>query len=301
MTDIATTVSSRQKPVLVTDSACDLSPAMLDELGVVCLPFPVIVNGVEYLDEAGSAMSTEEFYGLMRQGATTKTAAIPVPMLVETFSRFAAEGVPVIQMGLSSALSGTFDGVHRAREIVLEQYPDATITIIDSLNASTSQGLLIHETARRIASGHGHDALVEWLAEARTALSANFTVDSLEWLRRGGRISAAAAAAGTVLDIKPRLRIDREGRLVVAQKLRGRRKSLTALADLVARDILEAGAQTIAIGHGSAEEDAQRLRELIAERVEVGDVLMLEVGPVIGSHTGPGMVSVVFWGPQREA
>ncbi|TLM82329.1 MAG: fatty acid-binding protein DegV, partial [Actinobacteria bacterium] len=85
------------------------------------------------------------------------------------------------------------------------------------------------------------------------------------------------------------------------QKLRGRRKSLTALADLVASDILDAGAQTIAIGHGSAPEDAQRLRELIAERVEVGDVLMLEVGPVIGSHTGPGMVSVVFWGPQRES
>lgn len=295
------TITSGRKPVLITDTACDLSPAMLEELGVVCLPFPVIVDGVEYLDKTGEAMSNHRFYDLMRGGATTQTAAIPIPLLVETFERFAAEGVPVVHLGLSSALSGTFEGVHTARDRVLERYPEAVITIVDSLNASTSQGLLVHETARRIAEGADHDSVVAWLAEARTALSANFTVDSLEWLRRGGRISAAAAAAGTVLDVKPRLRIDRGGRLVVAQKLRGRRRSLTVLADLVAADIVDPAGQTIAIGHGSCEEDALRLREMIAERVEVGDVLMLEVGPVIGTHTGPGMVSVVFWGAQREA
>lgn len=301
MTDESTTTVSGNLPVLVTDSASDLAPAMCDELGVVCLPFPVIVDGVEYLDDTGQKLPNETFYALMRDGATTKTAAIPIPLLVDTFTRFAAEGVPVIQLGLSSALSGTFEGVHRARDIVLEQYPEAVITIIDSLNASTALGLLVHETAKRIAQGQTHDDVVAWLGEARTALSANFTVDSLGYLRRGGRISAAAAAAGTVLDVKPRLRIDREGRLVVAQKLRGRRRSLIALADLVAADIVDARGQTIAIGHGSAEEDALRLRDMIAERVEVGDVLMLEVGPVIGSHTGPGMVSAVFWGPQRAS
>lgn len=293
------TPATQPTPVLVTDSACDLAPALLAELGVVCLPFPVIIDGVEYLDESGQAMPNERFYELMSSGAIAKTAATPQHMLVDTFTRYAAEGVPVIQMGLSAALSGTFEGVHRAREMVLQEYPDASITVIDSLNASTSQGLLIHETARRIASGVGHDEVIAWLAEARTALSANFTVDSLEYLRRGGRISAAAAAAGTVLDIKPRLRIDREGRLVVAQKLRGRRKSLTVLADLVAEEIIDAPNQTIAIGHAAAEDDAHRLREMVAERVEVADVLVLEVGPVIGSHTGPGMVSAVFWGPQR--
>lgn len=300
MTDSTTSISGR-KPVLVTDSACDLSPAMLADLGAVSVPFPVIIDGVEHLNESGEFMPNEQFYDVMREGATTKTAAIPIPLLVKTYSRFAAEGTPVIQLGLSSALSGNFEGVHTARSMVLEQYPDAVITIIDSLNASTAQGLLVHETAKRIAEGAGHDTIVEWLADARTALSANFTVDSLEYLRRGGRISAAAAAAGSMLDIKPRLRIDREGRLVVAQKLRGRRKSLTALAELVASEIVEPQAQTIAIGHGSAEEDALRLRDMIAERVQVRDVLMLEVGPVIGSHTGPGMVSVVFWGSQREA
>jgi DegV family protein with EDD domain len=286
-------------PVLITDSSCDLPPETLTRLGVVSLTFPVILDGREYMAQGDEPLTNADFYARVREGATPSTAAIPIPTYVECFERFAAEGTPAVFIGLSAALSGTFEAMHLARATVLEAHPDAVITIVDSLNASTALGLLVLETAERIAAGAGHDHVVAWLDDSRTLVNGYFTVDTLEYLRRGGRVSDVAALAGTVLDIKPVLSLDPSGAIVPTDRVRGRKKSLRALAEICARRIDRSGGGRVGIGNGDALADAETLRDLVLERMPDAEIVMTEVGPVIGSHTGPGMVSIVFMGQRR--
>jgi DegV family protein with EDD domain len=185
-----------------------------------------------------------------------------------------------------------------ARDIVLGEYPGADIRVIESLNASVALGLVVLEAADRIDDGASIDQLAEWLDPMRSTVNAYFTLDTLEHLRRGGRISDMAAVAGAMLDIKPVLRIDETGALVISDKLRGRRKSIAALVDILARRI--DGGCRILVGHGDAPEDAARLAEMVRERAGAADVIVTEVGPVIGSHVGPGMLAVAFLGTERS-
>jgi DegV family protein with EDD domain len=285
-------------PVLITDSCCDLPAGLLAEQGIVSLDYPVVLDGVEQVDGSGRPVSHALFYGRVRAGAAPSTAAIPIPSYVEAFRAGASQGRPVVLLGLSSALSGTFDRALMARDMVLDEYPGADIRVIESLNASVALGLLVLEAADRITGGATIDELAAWLEPARTTVNAYFTLETLEHLRRGGRISDVAAAAGTMLDIKPILRIDEAGALVISEKLRGRRKSMTVLADILQRRVDDG--RRILVGHGDAPEDGARLAEMVRERVGSADVIVTEVGPVIGSHVGPGMLAVAFLGAERS-
>lgn len=292
-------MASSAPPLLVTDSCCDLPRDITDSLGIVVLDYPVILDGEEHTGHDGSPLSAADFYGRVRVGALPSTAAIPIPWYVEAFAEGARAGRPVLLVGLSAALSGTFDRALMARDIVLAEHPDADIRVIESLNASVALGVLVLEAADRIASGVSADELVAWLGPARSSVNGYFTLETLEHLRRGGRISDVAAMAGTMLDIKPVLRIDGEGALVISEKLRGRRKSMTMLADILAKRIDGAGRRVL-VGHGDSPDDAARLAELVKERVSDADIMVTEVGPVIGSHVGPGMLAVAFLGEGRE-
>jgi DegV family protein with EDD domain len=286
-------------PMLVTDSCCDLPRDLLDSLGITVLDYPVILDGEEHTSHDGSPLAAADFYARVREGSLPSTAAIPIPRYVEAFRAGACEGRPVILLGLSASLSGTFDRALTARDMVLGEYPDADIRVVESLNASIALGLLLVAAADRITAGADAEALLSWLGPARSTVNGYFTLDTLEHLRRGGRISDVAAAAGTMLDIKPVLRIDATGALVISDKLRGRRKSMTTLADTLARRI-DGGSRRVIVGHGDAPEDAARMVELVRERMADADVLLTEVGPVIGSHVGPGMLAVAFFGSGRE-
>jgi DegV family protein with EDD domain len=287
------------KPVLITDSCCDLPPALLDKIGVEVLHLRYLIGDEEHIDDLGATMSYEHFYDLMRDGATPTTSAIPLGEYVEAFERAAVAGRPVLLIGLSSALSSTFETARTARDMVVAKHPGADIRVIDSLNASTALGLLVFEAANRLAAGADIDGLEGWALDARTRVNGYFTLESLEHLRRGGRISDAMAFAGTMLDVRPVLRIDAHGELVFAGQARGRRKSMSALVDVIAKRVVDPETQTVFVAHGDAEADAVALVASLAERVPFCEVRVTELGPVIGSHVGPGMLAIVCWGKDR--
>ncbi|MCE5203423.1 MAG: DegV family protein [Coriobacteriales bacterium] len=286
-------------PVLVIDSCSDLTASMVDHLDVEVLHFPFTLDGQERLDDFGKTLPHRDFFARMRDGATPTTAQIPRTELERVFSQAAASGRPLVYFGFSSELSSTFDSAHLARDAVLEQFPSADIRLVDTHSASIAEGLFVHEAATRHADGATADELVAWAEENKLRVNGYFTLENLESLRRGGRISDAAAAAGTMLDIKPLLTLDRDGKLVLKKSIRGRKKSLAALVDIVGERRDAAVGETVAIGHADAPEEAEYIRSVIEERWAPAEVLMLEIGPVIGAHVGPGMVAVSFWGAER--
>lgn len=288
-------------PVLITDSCCDLPPEMLAEAGVAVLEYPLVLDGENAVDERGRALSHAAFYDRVRAGAAPSTAAIAIPAYAAAFRDAAEQGRPAVLVGLSAALSGTFERALTARDLVLADVPDADIRVVESLNASVALGLLVLEAARLVTGGADADALVAWLETERTRVNGYFTLETLEHLRRGGRISDVAAMAGTMLDIKPVLRIDDAGGLVIAEKVRGRKKSMRALVDTLERRLDGPPRRTVVIGHGDAPAEAEALREQLLERVAFDEAIVTEVGPVIGSHVGPGMLALAFLGRERPS
>lgn len=284
------------KPVLIIDSCSDLPASVVEELGVEVLNFPYTLAGKEHLDDFGRSQSHAEFYAAMRAGDHPTTAQIPRQAFLDSFRAHAAAGEPVLYLGFSSALSGTFDVAWLARQDVLAEFPDAEIRLVDTRAAAVAEGLLVYEAALRWRDGMPLAEIEAWVLANRPRLNGWFIVDDLETLRRGGRLPGAVAAAGALLDVKPLLHVTEDGRLEVKRSIRGRQKSMRALADLVAERAADPASQTIAVAHGDCAEDAARLRELITERVQVADIMTTEVGAVIGTHTGPGMLAVVFWG-----
>ncbi len=282
------------KVALIADSCCDLPVELLERYDIHTLLFPYVTDGVEYIDDFGQTTSHADFYRSMEEGKQPTTTQIPLRSYLDVYRGLAEQGIPAVHLSFSSALSGTYETALRARDMVLEEFPDARLEIVDSLRASTAEGLMVLEAARYIERGYSLDELVAWMLAERLSYRGYFTLATLEHLRRGGRVSDVAATAGAVLDIKPILHIDDEGQLKIDRTVRGRKRSLRMLADTVAKRIVDPESQTVAIGHGDAEEDALRLRDLVAERVDVKEFVFLQTGPVIGSHTGPGMVSVVF-------
>lgn len=287
--------------VLATDSCCDLPSELAEELGLVVLEFPFTLDGEEHLDDLGVSMPASEFYAAMRAGSTPTTAQVPLASYVQAFTAAAEAGVPILFLSFSSALSGTYEASLVARDSVLREHPGADIRVVDTLSAAALQGLLVLEAARRSDAGTTLDDLEALVRAKRTCLNGYFTIDTLEALRRGGRLSDLAAAAGSMLDVKPLLRVNGCGELVVDRPVRGRKKSLRALADTFASRAAHPGSHTVVITHADAPEDAAVLEALMRERVDLGEVLTFPVGPVIGSHTGPGMVAAVFWGPERDS
>lgn len=284
---------------LITDSCCDLPAAFIAETGVEVLHFPYEMDGEEHLDDMGETLSHADFYDRMRGGSQPTTAQIPRPAFMEAFRRHAERGVPVVYLGFSSGLSGTFDGAFLARREVLVEFPDAEIHLVDTLSASCAEGLLVYEGIRRWRDGWSAADIAEWAETERMRMNGYFTLDGLESLSRGGRIPDAAATAGAMLDIKPFLTLDVNGKLGLRKAIRGRKKSLRALVDVMEERGEDLADQTVGICHGGCPDDAESLRVLIEERMDVGDILMMQTGPVIGAHTGPGMLAVVFWGARR--
>jgi DegV family protein with EDD domain len=272
---------------------------MLETLGLELVSFRFTIDGEEYVDDLGMTMSHAEFYGRMRAGAHPTTAAVPMADYLEVFTRCAESGRPAIMLGLASHLSSAHEAALGAAEMVRGWHPGADIRVPDTINASATLGFLVLEAAERIAAGMGIDELERWVLQERCRINGYFTVDTLEHLRRGGRIPNIVAYAGTMLDVRPILRIDGKGALVLVGQSRGRRKSIKALADVAVQRAEEASSHRVFIAHGDALEDAEALREMVLERLPFAEATITELGPVMAAHAGPGMLAVVFWGKGR--
>ncbi|HOE57391.1 MAG TPA: DegV family protein, partial [Bacillota bacterium] len=241
----------------------------------------------------------KEFYAAVRNGEMPSTSQVNVYEYTEIFKRCAMEGKALVYLGFSSGLSGSVSSANLARDMVCEEIKDADITVIDSKCASLGEGLLAYQANEMLESGASKDEIVSWIETNKLRVNHWFTVDDLGHLKRGGRLSGAAAFVGTLLDIKPILKVDDEGRLIPVSKVKGRKKSIKTLFEMLKENIEYPEGQVIAISHGDCIEDAEYLREMIQKEFPVKDVIINEVGPVIGSHSGPGTLALFFMGVKR--
>lgn len=288
---------------LLLDSCCDLPRNVLDEAGVDFFRFPFIMNDGEHFDDLGITMTPKEFYDRLRKGEVSGTAQVPYPMLLEKFEQAAQEGTPTVYLAFTSGLSGTYETVERVAEEVREKYPTFELYTVDTKLASVAEGLLVYEAIRQRERGLSARQLAEWAQEARWYVHCLFTVDSLEPLRRGGRIPDMAAYAGAKLDIKPLLNIDLNGALALAGVSRGRKKSLKALVACYQEDhdTSSSAPQTIIVGHADDESSAKWVEGKLDLPKNSLPPIRCNIGPTIGSHVGPDMVALVFWGADRRA
>lgn len=282
---------------LIIDSCCDLPPAVIDVPGVELLRFPFMLDGEERFDDMFESLPAREFYTRMRKGAEVSTAQIPIMTITDALTRAVESGVPTVYLGFTSGLSGNFGTVQLIHDQLMAEHPDAELYVVDTHLASIAEGLLVYEAIRQRARGLTAEELVAWANEARFYVNELFTLDELEWLRKGGRIPASVAFAGSKLDVKPMLDISLDGKLSLSGVARGRKKGIRQLAEFYRRNAVELGTGSyIVIGGADCPKDVERLKD---EIVKVDDtVLFLEtsIGPVIGSHVGPGMLAIAFMG-----
>ena len=285
--------------VILTDSGCDLTEALAKELELTVLPLSVTVNGKEYhnyLDER--EISHKDFYALLREGNTGKTSAINLDTFKEAMEAILKEGKDVLYLGFSSGLSGTYQVGALAAEEMAEKYPDRKILTADTLCASLGQGLLVYYAVMQKRAGKSIEEVQRYVLDRRLNLAHWFTVDDLNHLKRGGRVSATTAMVGTLLSIKPVLHVDDEGHLINMEKARGRKASVRRLAAKVLEDMLEED-QPIFISHGDCLEEAEQLADLLRGKPHIGEITIGYVGPVIGAHAGAGVLAIFYLGKNR--
>ncbi len=285
-------------------STADLSKEHFEKIDVHYCCFHYEMDGVQYLDDLGQSMDFDVFYQRMTDGAMTKTSQINADEYEEYFAQFLSQGKDIIHLTLSSGISGTFNSANLAKALLEDKYPDRKIYVIDSLAASSGYGLLIDHLATMRDSGATIDELAAWVEEHKLNLNHWFFSSDLTFFIRGGRISKAAGAVGTVLNICPLMNVDFEGRLIPRYKIRTKKKVIQAIVDKMAEQA-EGGTDYSGkcfISHSACEEDAKAVAALVEERFPNlnGRVLINSIGTTIGSHTGPGTVALFFWGQKRE-
>ncbi|HQJ38178.1 MAG TPA: DegV family protein, partial [Bacillota bacterium] len=272
--------------VLLIDSCTDLPRSYVDKNEIPFVSLVCNFKDQEYKDDFGKSISYRDFFDAVRNGEMPSTAQVNVYEYTEIFKKYAAEGKSVVYLGFSSALSGSLSSAYIARDTVMEEFKDADITIVDSKSASLGEGLLAYYVNEMLKAGASKDEVVSWLETNKLKMNHWFTVDDLGHLKRGGRLSGTAAFLGTLLDIKPVLKVDDEGRLIPISKVKGRKKSIKTLFEMLQENITAPEEQVIAISHGDCIEDAEYLKEMILKEYNVKDVIINHVGPVIGAHTG---------------
>lgn len=286
---------------LIVDSCCDLPPELLKRDDIQLVKFPYIVEGKTIDDDMFQSITAKEFYDQMREGAEPSTAQLSVPTLTAAFETAVAEGVPSVFLVFSSGLSGTYDTALLVRDQVLEAHPDFELYLVDTKLASIAEGLLVYEAIRQMDNGLSAKELAEWAEEARFFVDCEFMVEDLDALRRGGRIPASVAVAGAALDVKPLLTIDLEGKLQLIGVARGRKKGIKALVECFQKNTADDDlSKYMVVGNADCPKDAQRLEDLLRKVDEKMVFIDGNIGPVIGSHVGVGMLALAFWGTDKR-
>lgn len=284
---------------IITDSTADLPMEYLKEHNVECLNLSYIVDGETY--GHGKELPYKEFYNMMRQGKMPTTSQVNPEEAKECFENAMKQNHEILCLAFSSGLSGTYNSMRMAAEEVMEEHPDCKILVIDTLCASLGEGLLVYKAVTLRDEGKTIEEVAEWINTHIQNIIHIFTVDDLFHLHRGGRVSKATAVMGTLAGIKPILHVDQEGHLTALSKVRGRKKSLQALVDYMAEKMGSFASENdmVFISHGDDLESAEFVRDCIKERFGIENFLINNVGPTIGSHAGPGTVSVFFIGETR--
>lgn len=284
---------------IVTDSSCDLPAPLLEKMGIRVVPLAVNLDGKTYFNYPdGRAIGFEEYYAQLRSGKQATTSAVNMSLFRTVMEAELIAGHDVLYLGFSSGLSGTFNaGAMAARELQ-EEYPEFELIAVDTLCASMGQGLLVYLAALEKAGGKSMHEVRDFVEAQKLHICHWYTVDDLQHLKRGGRIGGTTARLGTMLNIKPVMNMDNEGKLAAVSKARGRAAALRALVDKMGEQAIEPEKQTVFIAHADCYDDAHKVAEMIHERFG-SKSLINYIGPVIGAHAGPGTVALFFVGKER--
>lgn len=285
--------------ILMTDSDSDLPFALQQEMNIPVVQMPYTLDGQEYLDDLGQSLDYKTYFDKMRAGAHPTTSALNEFVYLEYFEPILQEGKDLLFIAFSSQLSATINAVYSARDQLLEKYPERKFIVVDTLSISGPQTLLVIKAHEMYLSGASIEEVAAWLEENKLRAQAWFTVDDLTYLKRGGRVSPAAAAIGTLLDLKPILTETCEGKLAAAEKVRGRRKAMNYIVDKAVENIEDQKESIALLLHADAPEDALRLKDLAQAKLPELTIRIENVGPVIGAHAGPGTLALCFMGKKR--
>lgn len=289
---------------LVTDSCCNLAEETIDRYGLHVLPLTFMADGEDTVYQSylkGEKTDLSQFYKMMRDGKVFRTSLPNLSNTETLFRSMLDAGRDILYLGFSSGLSGTYEATELLAKQLRGEYPDRKIYTVDTLAASGGQGLLVWHACQHAEAGEGIDAVRDWVEGNKLRLAHWFTVDDLMFLWRGGRVSKTSAWAGTLLNIKPVLHVDDEGHLIPMEKVRGRKKSLTALLNHMEKTGTQPLAdQMVFITHGDCLEEAQWLEQQIRERFGVRNIVVNCIDPVIGAHSGPGTMALFFLASNRN-
>lgn len=285
--------------LLCTDSCADLSRQLYEDLDVRYISMIYRIEGKEYMDDCFKSMDSHTFYDKVRSGSSSSTALINTERYLEFFRPFLQAGQDVLYIGFSSGLSGSFQSSVLAVEELRQEFPERKIYTVDSLAASMGQGLLVYWAAQKRNAGMSIEDLAQWVEDNRLHLAHWFTVDDLNHLYRGGRVSRTTAFLGTMLSIKPVMHVDNEGHLIPIFKIKGRKAALKKLVEQMRNTVSRPEDQVIFISHGDSPNDAKMVGELIRAEFPVKEIVYNDIGPVIGSHSGPGTVALFFLADER--
>ncbi|MGT2959218.1 fatty acid-binding protein DegV [Streptococcus bovimastitidis] len=282
---------------ILTDSTADLDQSWAQEHQVDILGLTINCDGKTYETVGSDVLSSSELLAMMKAGSKPTTSQINVGEFEKYFRKHAEAGQDVLYIAFSSALSGTYQSAVMAREMILEDYPDAVIEIVDTLAAAGGEGYLSILAAQARDRGQSIQAAKALVEDFHPRLRTYFLVDDLYHLMRGGRLSKSSAILGSLASIKPILWIDQAGNLVPVAKVRGRKKAMKEIVNQLTSDI---GHSTMIIGYSDDQEAAQELRETLLEHAEVTDVLIMPLGPVIAAHVGPNTLAAFAFGKEKR-
>ena len=279
--------------IIFVDSACDISCDLLNDWGVRYCSLSLVFSGdtKEYSDHE---IPAHEFYDKMRNGALPKTSAANMGKLCDAFEGIVKDGYDILYLGFSSGLSATCNFAREAAEEIMSQYEGSKIVVVDSLCASAGYGLLVKLLVNKKNEGFDIDDLASFAENTKMNIMHWFTVDDLKYLKAGGRISATTALLGGMLNIKPVMKVDENGKLVSVSKARGRKAALKAMVDMFEQTAIDKKDGLIYISHGDCIDDANLLADMLKENSGATVDLITNVGPVIGSHSGPGTLALFF-------
>lgn len=283
--------------IITVNSTVDLPKEWLEERQVPVVPLRYTIDGQTYTDMEG--LSAKEFFTKLREGKMSVTSQVNPEEAVEMLEPYVKEGKDILHLGFSSGLSGTLNSMRIAGQMLEEKYPEAKVIIIDTLCACLGEGLLLYKALQVKAQGKTIEETAQWVEENKLHICHDVTVDDLNHLHRGGRVSKTTAVLGTLVQIKPIIHMDNEGKLQVIGKERGRKKSLNKIVDMAAEQSKGWDNDIIMITHGDCIEDAEYVAKLVREKMGIDNILINNIGTVIGSHTGPGVVAVFCMGDQR--
>lgn len=287
------------KYVIISDTTCDLPASYISENNIEIIPLCYSIDDVIYGDETD--LTPSEFYDKMREGKMPTTMAGNQVTIEKLFRKYLDDGYDILNLAFSSALSSSYSTCVMVGKELQAEYPDRKIIVIDTLAASLGEGLIVYTANELKKSGKSLDEVAEYISAHLMNFTHRFTVDDLFHLHRGGRVSKTAAVLGTMINVKPILNVDSEGRLIPVSKVRGRKRALSSLVDDMAELIKghEDENKTIFIGHGDCEDDANYVAKLVTEHFGYTDFVIDYICPTIGAHTGPGIVALFFIGEHR--